>query len=46
MPSNKHPEPDVNLTGEISYHMRSGKHNILAQDWDHYLSVAEKFTGH
>ena len=43
MPVTEHPAADVNVTGEISYHMRTGKHNILWQDWDHYLSVAEKF---
>lgn len=43
MPVTEHPAADVNVTGEISYHMRTGEHNILWQDWDHYLSVAEKF---
>ena len=40
MPVNEHPAPDVNVTGEISYHLRTGEHNILLQDWEHYLSVA------
>ena len=42
MPSDTHPAADVNLTGEISYHMRTGQHNILWQDWDHYLTAADK----
>ncbi len=42
MPSEIHPDADVNLTGEVSYHMRTGDHNILLQDWNHYLDAAEK----
>ncbi|MBE6388540.1 MAG: acetylxylan esterase [Lentisphaerae bacterium] len=42
MPVTEHPQPDVNVTGEISYHMRTGKHNILWQDWEHYLDAAGK----
>ncbi|MBQ4328340.1 MAG: acetylxylan esterase [Lentisphaeria bacterium] len=42
MPSGTHPAADVNLTGEVSYHMRTGAHNILLQDWNHYLEVAAK----
>jgi hypothetical protein len=42
MPVTEHPAADVNVTGEVSYHMRTGAHNILWQDWDHYLTVAEK----
>ena len=45
MPSDIHPAADVNLTGEVSYHMRTGLHNILLQDWNHYLDVAEKLFG-
>ena len=45
MPSDIHPAADVNLTGEVSYHMRTGLHNILLQDWDHYMSIAEKVFG-
>lgn len=45
MPAASHPAADVNVTGEISYHMRTGAHNILWQDWDHYLSAAETVFG-
>ena len=45
MPVKEHPAADVNVTGEISYHMRTGKHDILLQDWEHYLSVAGKMFG-
>ena len=41
MPTDIHPAPEVNVTGKVSYHLRTGAHNILLQDWDHYLSVAE-----
>lgn len=43
MPTNIHPAADVNVTGEVSYHMRTGKHNILLQDWEHYLEAADNF---
>lgn len=45
MPVTEHPAPDVNVTGEVSYHLRTGAHNILWQDWDHYLTVAETVFG-
>ncbi|MBE6356701.1 MAG: acetylxylan esterase [Lentisphaerae bacterium] len=42
MPVSEHPAPDVNVTGEISYHLRTGEHEILLQDWEHYLDAAGK----
>ncbi|MBE6379553.1 MAG: acetylxylan esterase [Lentisphaerae bacterium] len=42
MPGDEPPAADVNIYGEVSYHIRSGAHNILWQDWEHYLSVAGK----
>lgn len=43
MPVETHPAPDVNVTGEVSYHLRTGEHNILLQDWNHYFDIADKF---
>lgn len=43
MPVTEHPAPEVNVTGEISYHLRTGQHNILEQDWEHYLEAADNF---
>lgn len=35
------PPPDTPITGEISYHLRTGKHDQLIQDWRHYLDIAD-----
>lgn len=35
------PPPDTPLTGEISYHLRTGRHDQTAQDWAHYLDLAD-----
>jgi len=37
------PPPDTPLTGEISYHLRTGKHDQTPQDWAHYLDLADHF---
>ena len=36
------PQPDTASIGLVSYHLRSGKHDITAWDWDHYLQFAEQ----
>jgi hypothetical protein len=36
------PAPDQPLkTGTIGYHLRSGKHDITAYDWQQYLDFAQ-----
>ena len=37
------PPADTFLTGEISYHLRTGKHYQAHFDWEHYLLLADKF---
>jgi len=36
------PAPDVFVTGDISYHIRSGKHDQTPQDWEHYLQIFDR----
>lgn len=35
------PPPDTPLTGQVSYHLRTGKHDQAPQDWAHYLDLAD-----
>ena len=35
------PPPDHPLTGEISYHLRTGQHDQTREDWLHYWSLAD-----
>lgn len=35
------PEPDINITGDISFHYRTGIHDQTLQDWEHYLELAD-----
>jgi hypothetical protein len=35
------PPPETPLTGEISYHLRTGKHDQTPADWAHYLDLAD-----
>jgi len=35
------PEPNEAISGPVSYHLRKGKHDILAFDWQHYLDFAD-----
>ena len=37
------PAPDVNISGDISFHYRTGKHNQTPQDWAHYLDLADRY---
>lgn len=38
------PQADAPVTGLISYHIRKGKHDILAYDWQWYISFGQKFA--
>lgn len=39
------PPPDRPITGEISYHLRTGKHDQTLEDWLHYWSLADRLFG-
>ena len=42
LPNNTMPQPNQPITGnQIGYHIRSGKHNVLAYDWEQYLNFAD-----
>lgn len=43
LPVQEMPEPDRNVTGDISFHFRTGKHDQTPQDWAHYLALAKKY---
>jgi len=44
LPQTEMPAPDVNITGDISFHYRTGKHDQTPQDWAHYWELMDKFT--
>lgn len=37
------PPPDTPLSGAVSYHLRTGKHDQNKKDWAHYLDLADMF---
>ena len=44
MPTDTMPEAGEYVTGEVSYHLRVGKHDQTIFDWNHYLELADKFV--
>ena len=34
--------PETPAGGDVSYFLRTGKHDLLTADWLHYLDVADK----
>ncbi|WP_317172045.1 acetylxylan esterase [Zobellia roscoffensis] len=38
------PETDRPIQQTMAYHMRSGKHDVTAYDWDQYMTWAETFA--
>jgi hypothetical protein len=36
------PEPDTASVGQVSYHLRAGKHDILAWDWKNYIQFIKQ----
>ncbi|MBR6057401.1 MAG: hypothetical protein IKP58_04440 [Victivallales bacterium] len=44
LPATEMPPPDVPITGDISFHYRTGNHDQLPQDWQHYWDIADLFN--
>lgn len=42
LPCHKMPIPGQFVTGDISYHIRAGRHDQTPEDWAHYLEIADK----
>ena len=44
MQPDEYPQPiDSFVTGDISYHIRNGRHHQTPLDWQHYLEIADHF---
>jgi hypothetical protein len=41
LPTQKWPDVDRPVFGQIGYHMRSGKHDILPYDWEQFMNFAD-----
>ncbi len=45
LPVSEMPEPDKPVSGIISYHIRTGKHDITPFDWEQYIHAANLYLG-
>ena len=43
LPCQEMPPIDSFVTGDISYHIRNGRHDQTPLDWQHYLEIADHF---
>jgi len=43
--SEKMPPADQCWSADVSYHLRTGKHDQTAFDWEHYVKIAKRFLG-
>ena len=43
LPAETMPAPDCNISGDISFHYHTGKHDQTPADWAHYLALANTF---
>lgn len=43
LPAKEMPSIDSPVMGRIAYHNRTGKHDVLAYDWDQFITFADKF---
>ena len=43
LPAETMPEPDRNISGDISFHCHTGEHDQTPEDWAHYLELARTF---
>ena len=39
------PEPDRPVGDFIGYHLRTGRHDVTPDDWEHYLDFADRHVG-
>ncbi|MGV8094953.1 MAG: hypothetical protein AB2L24_24125 [Mangrovibacterium sp.] len=44
LPANEMPEPDSPVFGVVSYHIRTGKHDITSYDWEQYIRFADELV--
>jgi hypothetical protein len=42
LPVNEMPKPDSPVHGVVSYHIRTGKHDITSYDWEQYIRFADE----
>lgn len=42
LPAGEMPAPDTPVKGIVSYHLRTGKHDITSWDWDQYIRFADE----
>ena len=42
LPVTEMPQPDTPVSGDIAYHIRTGKHNITDYDWEQFIDFANK----
>ena len=45
LPAEEMPEADQPVTGTIGYHLRTGKHDVTAYDWEQYIKFANQHFG-
>ncbi len=41
--TNVFPKVEDPIVGQVSYHIRNGKHDILLYDWNNYIQFAHQF---
>jgi len=37
------PPPDQKVSGDISFHYRTGKHDQTPFDWEHYFALGDMY---